>query len=323
MDEAFSRLLLELYRVARETPIDTFEDRAINLIRPLIGFERSIWGIGETTPLGFNILNIHPDHDEPEEMLHHYEEVAYQDTAAFEVMQNRGKAIAFHSPTVFKERDKSGVRALVNRFKHQNMLVVSDRSNSRFVQWMSLYRADERSYYTEEERLLCELIAPHMMEALTTNRAIHMDQIGIDQRHYARGFTDRKGVLQFSEPNLETLIQLEWPSWNGPLLPPFLMESLATHGEGRFLGKNIVICSVPQKTFLFLGARKRCNADGLSLRELEVARQIADGLSHKEVAKLLNISPATVRNHTKSIYEKLEINNKVQLVIALNLIGNR
>jgi TolB-like protein/DNA-binding CsgD family transcriptional regulator len=60
----------------------------------------------------------------------------------------------------------------------------------------------------------------------------------------------------------------------------------------------------------------------LSKREIDVAEHYASGQSHKEIARKLNVSPSTIRNHIASIYRKLEINNKAQLVHQLGIINN-
>jgi len=52
----------------------------------------------------------------------------------------------------------------------------------------------------------------------------------------------------------------------------------------------------------------------LSNREITVAEYYASGQSYKQIARHLCISPATIRNHIASIYRKLEINSKAQLV---------
>lgn len=52
----------------------------------------------------------------------------------------------------------------------------------------------------------------------------------------------------------------------------------------------------------------------LSKRELDVLKLIAEGLSHKEVAKKLFISPETVRKHLSNIYAKLNVNNKIAAI---------
>ena len=52
----------------------------------------------------------------------------------------------------------------------------------------------------------------------------------------------------------------------------------------------------------------------LTPREQEVMRLLAEGLSSKEVASKLFISPKTVENHRSSIMRKLDLNNTVDLV---------
>jgi DNA-binding CsgD family transcriptional regulator/transcriptional regulator with GAF, ATPase, and Fis domain len=56
----------------------------------------------------------------------------------------------------------------------------------------------------------------------------------------------------------------------------------------------------------------------LSSREREIAMLYAKGQTSKEIADELCISPTTVRNHVATIYRKLEISNKTELI---NLTG--
>lgn len=53
----------------------------------------------------------------------------------------------------------------------------------------------------------------------------------------------------------------------------------------------------------------------LSRREKEVALAICNGLTNKEVAKKLFISEKTVKSHVSSILLKLNLNDRVQLVL--------
>ncbi len=62
-------------------------------------------------------------------------------------------------------------------------------------------------------------------------------------------------------------------------------------------------------------ARPDTMSSDLSIRELEVLRQVAFGLSDKQVAGLLGISQKTVRNHLTSVYGKLRASNRVEAVI--------
>lgn len=51
----------------------------------------------------------------------------------------------------------------------------------------------------------------------------------------------------------------------------------------------------------------------LSNREHEVLHWVAKGCLNKEIAQILNISENTVKNHLKSIMQKLHLQNRVQL----------
>jgi DNA-binding NarL/FixJ family response regulator len=53
---------------------------------------------------------------------------------------------------------------------------------------------------------------------------------------------------------------------------------------------------------------------GLSAREVEVLRLVAQGLSNAQIAEQLVISPYTVNAHMRSIYNKLEVNSRIAVV---------
>lgn len=58
----------------------------------------------------------------------------------------------------------------------------------------------------------------------------------------------------------------------------------------------------------------------LTRREEEVARAYAEGLTHKEIAEQLCVAPATVRTHLNSIYRKLNVRTKVELVRRIDAV---
>jgi LuxR family maltose regulon positive regulatory protein len=59
----------------------------------------------------------------------------------------------------------------------------------------------------------------------------------------------------------------------------------------------------------------------LSARERELLGLLAAGLGTREVAARLFISPATVRNHLKSIYGKLGAHSRLQMVERARALG--
>ena len=53
---------------------------------------------------------------------------------------------------------------------------------------------------------------------------------------------------------------------------------------------------------------------GLTERECEILEQLATGRSNKELARDLGISPNTVKTHVARVYEKLEVQKRVQAI---------
>jgi DNA-binding NarL/FixJ family response regulator len=84
------------------------------------------------------------------------------------------------------------------------------------------------------------------------------------------------------------------------------IRSVAAGGsylEPRVASKLVAEVSAPRRS-----------AVGLSARELEVLRLVADGLPTKQIAARLSISERTVKFHVNSIFHKLGADNRAQAV---------
>jgi DNA-binding NarL/FixJ family response regulator len=55
--------------------------------------------------------------------------------------------------------------------------------------------------------------------------------------------------------------------------------------------------------------------DGLTVREIEILKLVANGMANKQIAFRLKISEKTVRNHVSNMYEKLGIYDRSQAVL--------
>jgi two-component system, NarL family, response regulator LiaR len=71
---------------------------------------------------------------------------------------------------------------------------------------------------------------------------------------------------------------------------------------------------IARKVISLLHSQAQEQTFGLTERELEVIILLSKGLLYKEISDQLFISANTVKNHVKSIYKKLHVQNKVEAV---------
>ena len=62
------------------------------------------------------------------------------------------------------------------------------------------------------------------------------------------------------------------------------------------------------------GIAEHASDDALTLREIEVLRQVADGNGNKRIAHHLGIAEETVKAHMKNILAKLDANDRTHAV---------
>lgn len=60
---------------------------------------------------------------------------------------------------------------------------------------------------------------------------------------------------------------------------------------------------------------------GISKREFEVLTLLSQGLSNQEIADKLFLSTNTIKTHTSNLFEKLEVQNRLQAIIKAKKIG--
>jgi len=130
---------------------------------------------------------------------------------------------------------------------------------------------------------------------------------------YVRIFVDEGPPM--AQLLLEAASRGIMPDYTGKLLAAFETEQPSSAGESPLLTPLAVL---PE------GHRDgEPLTEPLSQRELEVLRMFKTELSGPEIARELVIALSTVRTHTKSIYSKLNVNNRraaIKRAAELNLI---
>lgn len=94
-----------------------------------------------------------------------------------------------------------------------------------------------------------------------------------------------------------------------------MIKALTYISKGEnYYGESIA--SIIYRSYVSILKKKDVSkeTDQLTERELEVLKAFSEGLSFKEIAEKLCISPRTVETHKNNILEKLELKNTIEMV---------
>lgn len=105
-----------------------------------------------------------------------------------------------------------------------------------------------------------------------------------------------KGYIIKTASDKELIVALEAVSKGGYYLDPSVSKFLITHYLENL--QNDVIE----------------DWDGLTTRELEVLKLIAEGYKNQDIAEVLNVSVKTVESHRYNIMDKLDMHDRIDLV---------
>lgn len=90
---------------------------------------------------------------------------------------------------------------------------------------------------------------------------------------------------------------------NGGFWLPTTLMRRVMHSAGGLVAKSASTRSVP--------------LEDLTKREAQVAQAVADGCSNREIAERLNISERTVKARLTSVFQKLDVRDRVQLALLM------
>lgn len=106
---------------------------------------------------------------------------------------------------------------------------------------------------------------------------------------------------------------------------PALVQQAALAGADAYWSKELHPNTLAQKLRnLKAGTEPRLRPPQLpklSQREQEVLGFLSQGLSTKEIAKQLKLSPETIKDHLMRIYEKLDAHNRVEALERARGLG--
>jgi DNA-binding CsgD family transcriptional regulator len=90
---------------------------------------------------------------------------------------------------------------------------------------------------------------------------------------------------------------------------------------GLWAGRRLTGPTRPASAGPFQRNEAAVRALGLTSRECEILDLLASGESNKELGRRLGISPNTVKTHVARVYEKLEVQRRVQAIEKARMLA--
>ncbi|EEG08588.1 helix-turn-helix transcriptional regulator [Pseudogulbenkiania ferrooxidans] len=307
---SFSTVLLELYRLAREESLERFHQTALECLRPLLPFEMAWWGRAAQAEDGPH------EHSSflfglPDGYIDDWKAIRHEDVTVGRVHAQPGVAVVVDMQAA---ELPAGLRWLGERYDIGELLcVIHTDPITQLSDHLALYRTPGAEAFGDAERELLSCLMPHLTAAASLNQIRTMQALRetLYEQRLALAVCDQVGMLQSAEPGFVDLLLTEWPDWAGPQLPAKVKPQ-------GYDGGRLSIEARPVNDLYLLTARYRCAMEQLSARESDVARLFGEGRTYKEIARLLDMSPHTVRHHIRSIYAKLGISGKAGIAHLLH-----
>jgi DNA-binding CsgD family transcriptional regulator len=308
MDEIGS-LILSIYESAREVPMAHFQKHALDLLAKYVHFDKAKWGSVSVTNRGVSFHSPYLYNDSPD-VGAAYEEVRDQDIVPRQVLLDPHNTRNFPLFRLYRNNaEMRGIRAYTEKFRHHHALVTAfPNPGATFVRSVALYGAHERHPFEEAQRQFVRAIMPHMMEAWNINLTIHSQGMNssMPKSAWSRVIADTGGNVLFAEARARELLRLTWPEGTDERLSGDLLHAIASKPNSFRAVRSLIVRATVHSglAFIFLRLQTESPIGFLTPRQQEVASCIAKGLTHKEISRKLEISPATARNHIQAVLRR-------------------
>ncbi|AWM91607.1 helix-turn-helix transcriptional regulator [Pseudomonas sp. 31-12] len=307
--KAFNRCVLHLGRLARERGASQFIAEGLQAFRQLVPFASAWWGemsasAGNAPPKSW----MHGRINLPESFAVEWHKSAGSDKFSHDTLSQPGAVVR---DSGFTDPDEA-VDAFARRHDlYHPMCITFELPESGLMFFVCLYRGMDAPAFSDSEAALFSAFCDHLLQLW---RFQVQDMIRVDTGNGASDFGVARmdGSLLYVGASLCAAIQRELPGWSGSMLPAEVIGQLQKAPCVMRLGRCALTLS-PNAEHVILSLEAQSRAAVLPPRERTAAMLFAAGHSYKEIAKILTLSPATVRTYLRNCYLQLGVKSKVEL----------
>lgn len=317
----FSQFMVDLHQAGRRADKDRDLDLAaygLELLRPLLGFDCAWYGWARflndhTTVPASSTLGL------PEGFAPFWSTMASRDLVATALRRERGGVRIYDRG---QSRQTDEMAELSERYGIRKWAsAMHNRPGAATAFFVSVYRTRcHDPLWDGEDLQLLQCAVDHLFLAL---QDAFERRSAVPTGERATLVVDEAGFAHLGLDQSQGFLRAIWPGWSGDRLPRPLRKAALRPGTHLFEREGVAVnCrrdreAGRQSNLVRLELSLLSRLDRLSPREREVARLLATGATHKQAAQMLGSAPATIRNQTQAIYDKLGIRSRAELAGAV------
>jgi DNA-binding NarL/FixJ family response regulator len=192
----------------------------------------------------------------------------------------------------------------------------------------TLFRAGLARLLSEDPRLEVVGQALEGQDAVAQAAKLKPDVVLMDLKMPGVDGIEATRQITEADPNVKVLILTTFETdsnviqalkagASGYVLKDSSADAIASSVIAVMSGERVMASAVANRVLEMLTGASTPKEfyDGLTNREIEILKMLANGMANKQIAYRLKISEKTVRNHVSNMYEKLGIYDRSQAVL--------
>lgn len=304
--DPIDHFISRLYRSTQHIELAKFRYWALNELQTLIDFDAAIWSTGHLSTRTFHThTTLGLPQDFPDQLIQHLPINPISKLLFARVGEPVDMSDVVDDDTFFSSEIYTRVFKPHNISRILSSVHIEQRSGIYTL--LTLYRKDQAQPFTINEKTTYQRALFHLLQSasqacLLNLKATHSDNIK------QTAICDKYGIYHEAESQFLDMIEEHFPNHSEQSLP---FDVPSENSKNMISG--LLTSSEKLGDLYRISIRPSSPLDELTQRELQVVDGVSQGMSFKQIAKQLTLSPSTISNHLYRIYQKLHITNRTEL----------
>lgn len=311
-----NKFISDLYIATSKIELAEYRDWALSQLQDLIGFDGAIWSNGHQQTIRFHnhtLVNV------PESLTQCLLDNLSINPIFEKLFENLGSPIDMRDLISDEEFYQSEIYLTCFKPHGIERILSSIHLDERtgLFTVLTLYRFEREKPFSEKDKEIQKEALYHLLSAAKHALFLQLENsLGNRSQSYTnshKAICDNQGYFHQVQSSFIDLLDRFYVKQEGSensfVKLPFVLDVT----KEVFEVNSLQVQLKPFNDLIIVEIWPQGPLDSLTSREREIVQTLAKGLTFKEAAKQLDLSPSTVSNHLYRIYQKLNIGSKSEL----------